>query len=193
LEIHVEIGENWRVEIMRVLLMVIFAAIAIAGCVVGVFAHIASIVGSDVGLLGGRSWVLHISTMLVMLAAMLACRAHPAVATPAYWPRWVRILYTSVFVYATVNFLFISLSHTPEGRLERRDDGVWTIMNGSRLVREVSASEACAIALRGVRAKSGIWILFNGLGAATLLACARRRRENPIDNGDAYAERETAV
>jgi hypothetical protein len=76
------------------------------------------------------------------------------------------------FFYAVGNFLVLTLSRTPEGRVERRSDGSWAILNGGRLIREISAQEAQQIRVRSVRAQSGVWIFFHGAAAVSLIACA---------------------
>ena len=153
-------------------IMIIFAWRALLGFALGLTVHVAAICGSSVALLGGKWLALHFSGMLAVLAAFLASRRCKSVATIKHWPKWVRVIYACAFFYAVGNFFVLTLSPIPEGGVERRSDGSWAILNGSRLVREISAREAQQIRVRSVRAQSGVWIFFHGAAAVSLAACA---------------------
>jgi hypothetical protein len=152
--------------------MIIFAVLAAIGLALGLTAHVAAILGSSIALLGGKWLALHFSGVLAVLAAMLASRRCKSVTVMQRWPKWVRVIYGCAFFYAAGNFFVLTLCPIPEGGVERRADGSWAIINGGRLVREISAQEAQQIRVRSVRAQSGVWNFFHGAAAVSLAACA---------------------
>ena len=153
---------------MGMLLRWSFGALALAGLLLALAAHLTAWAGADPFARWPWLWLLHAGIFVLVLPIAFLEYFGKSAPRPASWPR--RIAFGVALAYTLGNFFWCALQ-MGEGRVEERG-GRQVLVDRGREVRALGAAEVQARAALGARLFSGHWLLFYGLAAGYYL---RRR------------------
>ena len=164
--------------------MKVFLALSAFGLIASAAVHVSTFVGVDPLDVFPQVWIFHLGIFVVLIPAIiLGNRAprHDNLSGQGLFdmaPRWVRVLTTTLFIYAMVNFaLFVVLMR--EGGAQREPDGSFVVAYKGDVIRKIGEDEFHRLQAYKARGFSGHWMMFYAVGAAIIMSAMNALRSSP--------------